>query len=78
MTPGHEPTASAGIRQDAPAPTHTPAHAKRLLCLLAAATFLIFFQSFMIAPILPALGRALSSSTGTLALAVPAYMMGCR
>ncbi len=75
MTPGHEPTASAGIRQDAPAPTHTPAHAKRLLRLLAAATFLIFFQAFMIAPILPALGRALSSSTGTLALAVPAYLI---
>src|SRR5258708_33827821 len=46
-----------------------------LLRLLAAATFLIFFQAFMIPPIRPALARAFSSSTGTLALAVPAYLI---
>lgn len=32
---------------------------ERLLRLLAAATFVIFFQAFMVAPILPQLGAAL-------------------
>lgn len=55
-----------------PAATSEP---EGLLRLLAAATFLIFFQAFMIPPIRPALARAFSSSISTLALAVPAYLV---
>jgi predicted MFS family arabinose efflux permease len=46
-----------------------------LLQVLAAATFLIFFQAFMIAPIIPALAHIFSTKPTTVGLAVPAYLI---
>jgi predicted MFS family arabinose efflux permease len=65
-TPAHvsEPEASVGSAQH-----------RGLLALLTAAAFLIFAQAFMIAPILPQLGRAFHTTPGTVGLAVPAYLV---
>lgn len=46
-----------------------------LLRTLAAATFLIFFQAFMVAPLIPQLAHEFRSSTDVLGLAVPAYLV---
>jgi predicted MFS family arabinose efflux permease len=46
-----------------------------LLHVLAAATFLIFFQAFMIAPLLPALAEIFSTKPTTVGFAVPAYLI---
>ncbi len=46
-----------------------------LLRLLCAATFLVFFQAFMIAPLIAQLAREFGSSTGVVGLAVPAYLV---
>lgn len=43
--------------------------------VLTAAAFLIFFQTFMIAPILPRLAEMFATSTGTVGLAIPAYLI---
>lgn len=48
---------------------------QRLLYVLAAATFLIFFQAFMIAPLLPALAGIFSTRAGAVGLAIPAYLI---
>jgi len=48
---------------------------ERLLRLLAAATFVIFFQAFMVAPILPQLGAAFGTSPERVGLIVPAYLV---
>ncbi len=48
---------------------------ERLLRLLAAATFVIFFQAFMVAPILPQLGAAFGTSPEGIGLIVPAYLI---
>ncbi|HSH22667.1 MAG TPA: hypothetical protein VK975_01230 [Acidimicrobiales bacterium] len=40
--------------------------------LLAAATFLVFFQAFMIAPLIPRLAHLFGASTGAVGLAIPA------
>jgi predicted MFS family arabinose efflux permease len=47
----------------------------RHLHVLAAATFLIFFQAFMIAPLIPALARIFSTQPTTVGIAVPAYLI---
>lgn len=47
----------------------------RLLWVLAAVTFLIFFQAFMVAPIIPKLARVFDVSVGTIGLMVPAYLI---
>lgn len=46
-----------------------------LLRTLAAATFLVFFQAFMVAPLIPQLAHEFRSSTDVLGLAVPAYLV---
>src|SRR5229473_5148314 len=46
-----------------------------LLYVLAAATFLIFFQAFMIAPLIPRLAQIFHASPTTIGLAVPAYLI---
>ncbi|TLH56819.1 MFS transporter [Mycolicibacterium aubagnense] len=46
-----------------------------MLRTLAAATFLIFFQAFMVAPLIPQLAHEFGSSTDLLGLAVPAYLV---
>lgn len=48
---------------------------ERLLRTLAAATFIIFFQAYMVAPIMPALSNAFGTSVETVGLIVPAYLI---
>lgn len=48
---------------------------ERLLWMLSAATFLIFFQAYMVAPLIPRLSAAFTVSAQTIGLIVPAYMV---
>src|SRR2546426_4262018 len=48
---------------------------ERLLRVLSAATFLIFFQAYMVAPLIPRLSAVFSVSAQTVGLIVPAYMI---
>lgn len=48
---------------------------ERLLKMLAAATFVIFFQGYMVAPIIPTLASSFGSSVQTVGLIVPAYLI---
>ena len=43
--------------------------------MLAAATFIIFFQAYMVAPIIPALATTFGASVQTVGLVVPAYLI---
>lgn len=62
--------------------TNTPIHSdelelrrERLLRILSGATFLIFFQAYMIAPMLPKLATVFGASVQMIALTVPAYLI---
>lgn len=46
-----------------------------LLRMLAVATIIIFFQAYMVAPIIPALSNAFGTSVQTAGLIVPAYLI---
>ena len=48
---------------------------ERLLRVLSGATFLVFFQAFMVAPLLPRLARAFGVTPQEAGLTVPAYMI---
>ncbi len=48
---------------------------ERLLKMLAAATFVVFFQGYMVAPIIPTLSSTFGSSIQTVGLIVPAYLI---
>lgn len=48
---------------------------ERLVWGLAAATFLIFFQAYMVAPLLPRLGATFGVSVERIGLIVPAYLV---
>jgi predicted MFS family arabinose efflux permease len=48
---------------------------ERLLRVLSAATFLIFFQAYMVAPLIPRLSVVFEVSSQTIGLIVPAYMI---
>ncbi len=48
---------------------------ERLLRMLAVATFFIFFQAYMVAPIIPALSNSFGVSIQTVGLLVPAYLI---
>lgn len=48
---------------------------ERLVRLLAAATFLIFFQAYMVAPMIPRLAAVFGVSPQTVGLIVPAYLI---
>jgi MFS family permease len=48
---------------------------ERLLRMLALATFIIFFQAYMVAPIIPALSVALNASVQAVGVLVPAYLI---
>lgn len=48
---------------------------ERLLRLLSAATFLIFFQAYMVAPLIPRLAAEFGVSGEKIGLAIPAYMV---
>ncbi|CAM5220077.1 Putative multidrug resistance protein MdtD [Castellaniella defragrans] len=62
--------------------THDPAacapdphERERLLRMLAAATFVVFFQAYMVAPIIPTLSNAFGTSVQMVGLVVPAYLI---
>jgi predicted MFS family arabinose efflux permease len=48
---------------------------EHLLWVLSAATFLIFFQAYMVAPLIPRLSNVFGVSSQTVGLIVPAYMI---
>jgi predicted MFS family arabinose efflux permease len=48
---------------------------EHLLRVLSAATFLIFFQAYMVAPLIPRLSDVFAVSSQTIGLIVPAYMI---
>lgn len=48
---------------------------ERLLRVLSAATFLIFFQAYMVGPLIPRLSAAFGVSARTIGLVVPAYLI---
>ena len=50
-------------------------HRERLLRVLSAATLVIFFQAFMVAPIIPTLAAAFGVSPQDVGLIVPAYLV---
>lgn len=53
----------------------TVAKRERLLRVLAGITFLIFFQAYMVAPMIPRLSIAFGVSAQTVGLAIPAYLI---
>lgn len=48
---------------------------ERLIHVLSAATFLIFFQAYMIAPLIPKLASVFHVSAQTIGIAIPVYMI---
>lgn len=48
---------------------------ERLLRMLTAATFIIFFQAYMVAPIIPTLATRFGASVQTVGFVVPAYLI---
>ncbi len=62
---------------DTPMETNRKARQRRnrLLWVLCGATFLIFFQAFMVAPLLPRLAHVFSVSIQTIGLIIPAYLI---
>jgi MFS family permease len=48
---------------------------ERLLRILSAATFLIFFQAYMVAPLIPRLATEFRASEERIGMIVPAYML---
>src|SRR5256885_1465958 len=60
----HEATGSVGEDQR-----------ERLLWVLSAATFLIFFQAYMVAPLIPRLATVFAVSGQMIGLIIPAYML---
>ena len=53
----------------------SPAQREKLIQTLAAATFLIFFQAYMVAPLIPRLSHTFRVSEQFIGLMVPAYMI---
>ncbi len=48
---------------------------ERLLWILSAATFLIFFQAYMVAPLIPRLAMVFSVPVTKVGFIVPAYLI---
>ena len=65
-------TASGAAAEDQPGASDGR---ERLLWVLALATFVIFFQAFMVAPIIPQLSAAFGASAERVGLIVPAYLI---
>lgn len=63
------------MKHDATARVPDHHERERLLRMLAAATFFIFFQAYMVAPIIPALSKTFGTSVQTVGLVVPAYLI---
>jgi predicted MFS family arabinose efflux permease len=62
---------SPGLRVSSPSVDPREA----VLRVTSAAAFLIFFQSYLVAPLIPALSKELRASPGFLGMLVPAYML---
>ena len=58
-----------------PSISANPADRELVLRLLAAAAFLIFFQSYLVAPLIPALSREFRASAQVIGLLIPAYLL---
>lgn len=58
-----------------PSPALDERRRERLVRLLAGATFLIFFQAYMVAPLIPRLSTIFAVSAQTVGLIVPAYLI---
>lgn len=54
---------------------HSETKRRNLIFILCAATFLIFFQAFMIAPLIPRLSDVFGTSVEYIGLIVPAYLL---
>ena len=63
-----------GLQQAASSALDGPQR-ERLLRVLAIATFIIFFQAYMVAPIIPALSSIFGASVETVGYIVPAYLI---
>jgi predicted MFS family arabinose efflux permease len=63
------------MTRDAAARDPDPRERERLLRMLAAGTFVIFFQAYMVAPIIPALSNTFGTSVQRVGLIVPAYLI---
>ena len=61
--------------QASPTVSISPAQREGLIQTLAAATFLIFFQAYMVAPLIPRLSHSFRVSEQFIGLMVPAYMI---
>src|SRR5260370_26011914 len=48
---------------------------ERFLRLLALTTFIVFFQAYMVAPVIPALSNVFRTSVETVGLIIPAYLI---
>src|ERR1700744_1964679 len=59
-----------------PAVTNTIAPSMFLVVILSLATFIIFFQGFMVAPILPGLANLFQVSVREVSFIEPAYLLG--
>ncbi|MGF3969689.1 MFS transporter, partial [Staphylococcus aureus] len=53
----------------------TTDESERLLRVLALATFIIFFQAYMVAPIIPVLSTSFGTSVQAIGVIVPAYLI---
>ena len=60
---------------DDPPSALAPADRETILRVMAAASFLIFFQSYLVAPLIPALAREFDVSAQRVGLLVPAYLL---
>jgi len=56
-------------------PAVDPAERETILRVMSAAAFLIFFQSYLVAPLIPALAREFRSTEQIVGLLVPAYLL---
>ncbi len=63
----------ANVRQTAS--QHTAVQREHLLWVLSAATFLIFFQAYMVAPLIPRLAEVFGVPIERVGLIVPAYLI---
>lgn len=63
------------VLQEVAPPSIQFATERRMLALICSAAFLVFVQTFMVAPLIPRLSTVFASSVDWVALAVPAYVV---
>ena len=63
------------LPQPGAGPTGAGSKREAVLHVMAAAAFLVFFQAYLVAPLIPALSVEFHASTDFLGLLVPAYML---